>query len=385
MSLRPPPARLIERRASATPTDASLKGDPLSTHRRFSLILFASLLSPACAAIAQQPAAPQPPSSGKIVLDVVVSPKSGAPVANLQHQDFTLLDNKTPRPITSFRAIAQSQEPAEVIVVIDNVNTPYQTIAYARPQIEKFLRGNDGHLPYPTTLAVVNDTGTQIQANPTTDGNVLSAAFDQYEVGLKYLRHDTGYWGAADRSDLGLHALNALMARQSARPGRKIILWISPGWPLLSGPRMNLPYKQQEQIFGSIVALSNELRDTHTTLYAINPLGAGENVLRTTYYQDFIKGISKPNQVVLGDLSLEVLATQSGGQVLFASNDITGMLQKCLADTSAYYELTFDAPPAEHPNEYHSLKVQLSNPGLSARTLQGYYAQPQSAEAAPKP
>ncbi|HEX4650755.1 MAG TPA: VWA domain-containing protein [Granulicella sp.] len=321
-----------------------------------------------------------PSPSGKMVLDVVVTPKSGAPVANLPAQAFTLLDNKTPRPITSFRAFTQSQEPAEVILVIDNVNTPYQTIAYARPQIDKFLRANNGHLPYPTTLAVVNDTGTQIQAHPTTDGNALSAAFDHYEVGLKYLRRDTGIWGAANRSDLGLHALNALMARDRALPGRKIILWISPGWPLLSGPRINLPYKQEQQLFGSIVALSNELRTTRTTLYAINPLGAGQNVLFTTYYEDFVKGVSKPNQVQLGDLSLQVLATQSGGQVFYSNNDITGMLQKAVADTSAYYQLTFDAPPAERNDEYHHIQVQLATPGLSARTLQGYYAQPLQAE-----
>jgi VWFA-related protein len=349
----------------------------MSTHsyRRTSLAFCASLLAAVCA-VAQQAPLAIPSTSGKIVLDVVVTPKSGAPVADLPAQAFTLLDNKTPRPITSFRAFAQSQEPTQVILVVDNVNTSYQTIAYARPQIEKFLTANDGHLPYPTTLAVVNDTGTQIEGHPTTDGHALSAAFDQYEIGLKYLRRDTGIYGAADRSDIGLRALNALMAHDSKLPGRKIILWISPGWPLLSGPRLDLPFKQQQQIFSTIVALSNELRTTHTTLYAINPLGAGENVLRTTYYEDFVKGVSKPSQVVLGDLSLQVLATQSGGQVLYGSNDITAELHKAMDDTSAYYELTFDAPAAERNDEYHNIQVQLSSPGLSARTLQGYYAQP---------
>jgi VWFA-related protein len=351
------------------------------TYRRISLVLFGSLLSAAFAAAQQTPVA-SPAPSGKVVLDVVVTPKSGAPVANLQQQNFTLLDNNTQRPITSFRAFAQSQEPTQVILVIDNVNTAYQTIAYARPQIEKFLRANDGHLAYPTRLAVVNDDGTQIQAHPTTDGNALSAALDQYEVGLKFLRRDTGFWGAADRSDIGLRALNSLMARDSNLPGRKIILWISPGWPLLSGPRLNLPYKQEQQIFSTVVALSNELRTSHTTLYAINPIGAGESVLRTNYYQDFVKGVSKPTQVVLGDLSLQVLATQSGGQVLYANNDITAMLRQAMADTSAYYELTFDAPPAERPNEYHHLQVQVSN-GLGARTLQGYYSQPLRSENMP--
>jgi VWFA-related protein len=353
------------------------------TYRRISLVLFGSLLSAAFAAAQQAPLSPPAPS-GKIVLDVVVNPRSGPPVANLQQQNFTLLDNKTSRPITSFHAYAQSQEPTQVILVIDNVNTSYETIAYARPQIEKFLRANEGHLAYPTTLAVVNDDGTQIQPHPTTDGNALSAALDQYEVGLKFLRRDTGIWGAADRTDLGLRALNSLMARDSNLPGRKIILWVSPGWPLLSGPRLDLPYKQEQQIFGSIVALSNELRSTHTTLYNINPIGAGEGVLRSNYYEDFVKGVQKPSQVVLGDLSLQVLATQSGGQVLYANNDITALLRQAMADTTAYYELTFDAPPAEHADEYHNIQVQVSNPGLRARTLQGYYAQPMRSENAPQ-
>src|ERR1700693_5129044 len=160
----------------------------MSIYRNFSLILVGLSLS-SSGLLAQQ-TAPQATTSNKIVLDVVVTPKNGAPVPNLQQQNFTLLDNKTAQPITSFRALGQSQEPAEVILVLDDVNTSYETIAYARPQIDKFLRANDGHLPYPTALAVVTDTGTKIQQKATTDGNALSAAFDQYEVGLRFLRRD---------------------------------------------------------------------------------------------------------------------------------------------------------------------------------------------------
>ena len=56
--------------------------------------------------------------------------------------------------------------------------------------------------------------------------------------------------------------------------------------------------------------------------------------------------------------------------------DIVALLQKCMADTGAYYEMSFDAPPADHRDEYHSLEVGVSKPGLTARTRQGYYAQP---------
>ena len=70
------------------------------------------------------------------------------------------------------------------------------------------------------------------------------------------------------------------MTSESTRPGRKIFLWVSPGWPLLSGPRLDLGAKQEQQIFSDIVALSTQLRDTRTTLYNINPLGTSAWGLR---------------------------------------------------------------------------------------------------------
>jgi VWFA-related protein len=118
------------------------------------------------------------------------------------------------------------------------------------------------------------------------------------------------------------------------------------------------------------------LRQARVTLYSVNPLGPGESVLRDLYYEEFLKGISKPNDVVFGDLGLQVLATQTGGLALTASNDITAQLQRCIADAEAYYELSFDPPPAEHPDEYHHLEIKMAKPGLTARTRQGYYAQP---------
>jgi hypothetical protein len=66
-------------------------------------------------AAAQQPP-PAPNGNNKICLDVVVTPKSGPPVAGLQQQDFTLLDNKAAQTIVSFQALQGSTAPVEVIV-----------------------------------------------------------------------------------------------------------------------------------------------------------------------------------------------------------------------------------------------------------------------------
>jgi VWFA-related protein len=314
-------------------------------------------------------------SESRIYLDVVVTPKQGPAVGGLQQQDFRVFDNRSLQHITSFRAISGDTEPVHVLLLIDAVNSTYQNIAYQRDQIDKFLHSNGGHLAKPVALAFFTDNGVQLQQDYSNDGNELSSSLDQYSVALRNIRRSS-QWQANDRFQLSMNALRSVVASQASRPGRKIILWVSPGWPLLSGPGIELDGKQQNQIFAQIVDLSTQLRQAQITLYAVDPLGASEGVGRTFYYRDFLKGVSKAGQVALGDLSLQVLAVQSGGLALSSSNDITTMLHECLADTGAYYELSFEARPADHPNEYHALEVQVSNPGLIARTRTGYYAQP---------
>ena len=75
-------------------------------------------------------------ATGKMTFDVAVTDKSGKPVHGLEQQDFTILDNKQPRKILSFRAV-EGQTPAdgppvEVILLIDEVNTSFNRVAYER-------------------------------------------------------------------------------------------------------------------------------------------------------------------------------------------------------------------------------------------------------------
>jgi hypothetical protein len=83
--------------------------------RRCLLILPFLLCTAAVSARQHGPAAQ--PGSGRIVLDVVVTPKSGQPVSGLQQQDFTVLDNKVPQALTAFQAVDGRQAQVEVILV----------------------------------------------------------------------------------------------------------------------------------------------------------------------------------------------------------------------------------------------------------------------------
>jgi VWFA-related protein len=317
----------------------------------------------------------------QINLDVVVTDHSGKVVPGLQQSAFTILDNKQPQPILSFQAEGQQasapNKVAEVILIVDEVNVGFERIAYERDQIKNFLKRNNGKLAQPVTMAFFSDTNTEIQNNPSLNGNDLLAAFDQNVNTLRTIRRSTGVYGAEDRVQLSLNMLHALAAREAAKPGRKMVVWISPGWATLSGPRINLTTKQSQMIFNNIVAASTALREARITLYSVDPLGTADaGGLRTTYYQEFLKGVTKPSQAQVGNLALQVIATQSGGLVIYGSNDIVEGLDRSIADANAFYVMTMKAAPADRANEYHSLDVKVGTPGLTARTRTGYYAQP---------
>jgi VWFA-related protein len=327
------------------------------------------------AALARQSGAPAKTGADAIFLDVVVTSKSREPVRGLQEQDFRVIDNKVPQGLTSFQAQGGAQAPIEVVLVVDDVNTGIEQVAYERSEMDKFLRVQGGQLTYPTTLAYVSDSGLQVEQEFSRDGNALSAALDQHMIALHTIRRSAGFYGAVERYEISLQALDQLAKREASRPGRKLILWISPGWPYLSGPgiEQQLDAKQEQQIYDDVVRFSTLLRLGRITLYSIDPLGTADFGERTFYWESFMKGISKPSQAQGGDLALQVLATQSGGLALTANNDIAAQLQQCLADAQAYYELSF-APSVENARDaYHHVEVRLEKSGLVARTRQGYY------------
>jgi VWFA-related protein len=328
--------------------------------------------------------APQDNSAGQhhannIYLDVVVTQKSGSPVTGLSQRDFTILDNKVPQTVTSFQAMGGGEAPAEVIVLIDAVNAEPETIAYERSQIDRFLSANGGRLPHPTTFAIFTDADTHIHPGFTTDGNALSASLKDKIVSIRRVPPSTTFEDSTDRIHLSLKAMETVAAYESPRPGRKLVLWVSPGWPLLPHTAIEVTSWQREQMFANIVSLSTHLRQARITLYSIDPLGTRDIGLRTSAYAAYVKGVTKPKDVEVGNMALQVFAVNSGGLALNSGNDLAELLQKCLSDTEAYYVISFETPAAGRRDEYHHLEIRLAIPGLNARTRQNYYAEPATA------
>jgi VWFA-related protein len=338
---------------------------PAATHSETASV---SALSP--------PSAPEN-SKGRIKLDVVVTDRSGKPLSGLALNDFTLLDNDQPSPILSFHAFDDATQkphpPVEIILVLDTVNETHQQVAFARQEIARFLRQNDGRLPQPVSLFVLTDEGLDAQRLPSTDGNALATKVDQIDDKLRTIGSATGSWGAVERFQLSIKTLMDIADSETRKPGRKLLIWAGSGWPLMDSPRIQTSYQGQLQSFDVIVKLSTKLHEARISAYSIS---AGSSGVGSFVYKNFLNGVKTAQKALPTSLGLRVLAVQSGGSVQGPDNDLTAQINRCFEDARAFYTLSFDSPAAGHANEYHDLKVLVDKPGLTARTSTGYYNQP---------
>ena len=212
-------------------------------------------------------------------------------------------------------------------------------------------------------------------AGLTNEDIAAQVGLERHQIGLRQITRDSE-WSGPERFQICINSLHQLLTSLASRPGRKLVVWISPGWPLVSGPRVYLDLKEERQIFNEIVNLSMNLRGLDVTLYNINPFGVNESMQEADLYESYLKGVSKQDQVQFGNLSVQVLAVQSGGLVIEGNSDVQGMIQRCVSDARSWYEIGFDPLPADKPNEYHHVEVKVDRPGAVVRTRDGYYANP---------
>ena len=354
---------------------------------RFPLIGAAILACCTATALAQRPldmppvsTAPPAAASGPITLTVVVTDKSNHPIRGLTQQDFTLLDEKQPAAIRSFAAhdiTASQNDPQSMFLLIDDVNANFSVVSIVRTQIENFLHANGGHLSIPVGIYLLTDDGLHPIAPPGTDGNALATVLHQRDGQLHEISRSSGFYGAEERAQISIQALGTLGNDLAKVPGRKLVAWIGPGWPIFDNPNVIISTQQQRNFFSGIVGLSGMLRQLGITLYSIDPLGPADSASpRSFLWESFTKPVIKPGKAQPGNLALQVFTVHSGGTVSVGSNDITGEIARCAEDATAWYSFTFDPQKADSPDAWHDLLVKVDEPGVKVRTLNGYYAQP---------
>jgi VWFA-related protein len=340
----------------------------------------------------------------RIVLNVEVTDAAGTPITGLEPGDFTLIEDRQPRSIASFRPVEGEAVPVppQVMLLLDAVNNSSRDLANDRKGVESFLRQSTEPLPYPTAIAVLSDGEITSGALTRDRGALLnelgdlSPSFHPIACANGYNPNDTGLRGVGmpagipamapsnsqlnclnERFVTSINALTRFAKSQVDIPGRVILIWIGSGWPLLSDKQFSPDDESLKAgFFSNLVQVSSALRESQVTLDVLLPSSLFRTAESRNAHDDaFFDGVPKQDEVTAASLGLQALAHQSGGQVLIGARNIPAGVAACMADAKSFYELTFDSPPAAQFGEYHSLQVKVDRPGLTVRTNTVYYAE----------
>jgi VWFA-related protein len=318
--------------------------------------------------------------AGRIRLDVMISDPQGKPVHGLQPWDFQLTDDGKPAKILSFRGfdgvVAKPDPPVEVILLIDEVNLPFQQVAFVRKELTDFLRQNDGKLAQPVSILRLTDKGLRVQPKPTLDGNALVGIVNKIKGEIGYINPAMGAGGALQRFQISVREMATIAENEANKPGRKLLIWVGPGWPTLEGAQFEASSDlDHRRYFDAIVELTNKLREARITVNSVSgsDSNAGDPSSHALRYQSFLKPVPSAREASSGNLALKVLVVQTGGRILGPGNDLVEQINQCLADASSFYSISFNPQPPVHVDEFHELKVQIARPGLTVHTNAGYY------------
>jgi VWFA-related protein len=330
--------------------------------------------------IAATSSVPRDTAQGLIQLDVAVKDSTGNPISGLGGTDLSLLENGRAQSILSFQAFdgrgTSSEPPVKIILLIDEIALSPDLARDERLAVLAYLHNAGGRLERPVSVFLLADTGLWTVAN-SGDGTLLAREIEHNDFTL--VRHNLGWQlgptspGAKDTaSDSALKALGQIATEERRRPGRKLLLWVGPGWGMGSGAYADAA-QGSTSTFDVVWWFSALLREAHLVLYSFT---VGETDPRGGLYKDYLDGVSVPKKASFMNLYRKVLAVQSGGRVMDDSLDLVRQIESCVRDAGSFYRISFNPFSADHPNEYHDLKVVVDRPGLVAHSNTGYYDQP---------
>jgi VWFA-related protein len=319
-----------------------------------------------------------------IRLDVEVTDKNGNPVTGLRQQDFALQDNGQPAKIVSWQAFdgvtAKPDPPVEVVLVIDELNLPAALVSAANDEARNFLQQNHGHLAQPVSIYRITQDGLSASAQPSLDGNLLADEIAHHSEPRTIWRAQMvsqsigrlAKDGALHSKLQSLVAFGSIAIEERRKPGRKLMFWLSPGWHFENAVGIGA--------FDFLTELLTRLREARIELWKATewPYFSANRQpasLSDVIFPEDLTDLTL-EKVTLINLALYVVATQTGGGVLATPSNLGALIGKRVEEASKFYSLTFDPLPTTKVDEYHDLKVEVSEPNSTVRTSTSYYNQP---------
>ena len=328
----------------------------------------------------------------------VIARDANGPVADLAADDFAVFDNGAERKIAFFSVHKVEPPPKRLappnpniftnrsdirtdaasrltVILIDGLNTEFESQAQARQQLLKFVR----EIRPRDRMAIyaMGDRLRKIQ-DFTNDIDQLTAAVEHYTPNLR-LAPDSespaatlgtagAYTAAADATvksmmayyrALATHDLMKELADEMARiPGRKSLIWLSSGFPLeyrVPGPGREEPIR-----FDPVTnRLGRALAKGDLAVYPVDARGLS------------VSGGAGEQERHYG---MDLIAELTGGRAFYDRNDTAGAIREAMGDAQVSYTLGFYPDSAGQDGNYHRLQIEVRRKGVDLQYRKGYLA-----------
>ena len=317
-----------------------------------------------------------------VVLDMVVTDAKGRVVTDLKRDDFHVTELDEPQTILNFEEAGAHTLSPDVtinstadldrvaprapvnIILLDEFNTHFEDMAFARYSLKKYLEKEPGKLSMPTMLIAVNLQQFTVLHDYTQNKDDILAALDHHFVSYPW-QAQNGAW-VAERYGTAFLTLRRVAEATVGHIGHKNMIWIGRGFP---ARRFNVDLDTDIRVFNAVQECVNELRDARVTLYTIDPAGLQVNPAEYGMAAAF-------NDPFGGNFEFNKLARATGGSALYGRNDVDAEIGTAIRDGSSFYTLTYrPATPPMDRNKFYKIKVTVDRPGLTVTTRQGYYLQ----------
>ncbi|SNS21686.1 VWFA-related domain-containing protein [Granulicella rosea] len=365
-------------------------------HLRRTLSLAAVLLS-AVTLFAQEPAQEMPPlptlklSTSIVVLDVVVTDKKGNLVLDKTRDDFTIVEDRVPQKMRSFEPPSAHVMPPNVVVngvddlkkigdapvnilVLDELNTRFEDMAYVRYSMLKYLNAQPAVLKLPTVLLLATNTRFKQLHDYTQDRDALIAQVknEKPELPTKMMAGRGGS-AAVERMAQGLASLEQIAQASGGTPGRKNVIWVGNGFP--SADLVGLDDKTAATIEAAIKQVTDMLLAARITMYTINPTMNSTVTLDVETPDDLTMAETDTGgEPFSGSVQFSTFGPATGGRAFLSRNDINNEIAEGISQGANYYTMSY-APVngSADAAKYRNIRIVMKDPNLHATTRDGYY------------
>ena len=211
--------------------------------------------------------------------------------------------------------------------------------------------------------------------------------------GANYARNQLMAYAGSVRNDtnLSINALTRVVENLSATPGRKALVYVADGVPMIAGEDI---FYFVEQLYERSISLI-EMTE-YDLSRRFQQLAAGANANRTSFYTIDARGLTvlsqstvagqvagAPGQASLIDqiqvtnlqAPLQLMAEETGGRAVVNANRVMPDLLKIADDFRNYYSLGY-MPTTADTGRYHRIDVRWKDRprGASVRFRKGYRA-----------